>query len=191
MGTERRWICGALLLLLLGASQALAHRGRIVRTLYLEPHGPSQMHLLVHLRMTGSKQRAALLLVSDLNKDGKLSEAERARVEQNLSARALDGLRLFVQGKPVVAPKMKAKLKLPPPKASKAAIELLLHGVVPVPSGAVDLEVRTEPAAEPLGLAYVPGGRPLLEVQPKRGKLKKLLGPGDAVRWRVSAAKAL
>ena len=167
---------------------ARAHEGKVLRSLYLEASA-DQLVVLAHLSVRGEDRQQALRGHVDLNRDGKLDAKEKAGLQELLATRALAGLVLEIDGRPVSVENMQAKLLLP---EEEGPYELATHGTVPLPAAAKTIELRTAPDAEPLTLRLVPGKRRLVS---KRGKLVAKgmreieVGPGDSVVIELSTAQ--
>ncbi len=173
-----RLLAAATILLLF--SNAWAHQGQVTRTLFLEAAG-EQLQILVELKVGGLERRRSLLVLADLDRDGRLSEPERKRLELQLSARALDGLRLQTATASVAIQDVQAKLRLEPEGPSV----LLVLGTARLAGDRWQLS--TTPSAEPVTLRVVPGSRGVIETsrgQLSPGGFNARLGPGDRVIWR-------
>ncbi|MCB9648385.1 MAG: hypothetical protein H6730_17560 [Deltaproteobacteria bacterium] len=62
----------------------------------LEATAEHRLVVVVHLKITGDDQRRALMVLADADRDNRLSCPEEARLEAELTERALGGLRLTV-----------------------------------------------------------------------------------------------
>ncbi len=150
----------------------------------------SKLYVLADIRVPGGKQRAALLALGDVNRNGTIEPAERQEIELHLAKRAFFGVKLWVDTSSATLDGATAKLKIPDDKTQ--GVELMLYGTVPLPEKRARLRVSTEKSGDPLEVHLMAGGdrRP---VSASRGKLgtgvfKTTLGPLDQLSWEISSA---
>ncbi|MCB9652103.1 MAG: hypothetical protein H6730_36705 [Deltaproteobacteria bacterium] len=137
------------------ATPAWAHKGKVTRTLMLEATAEHRLVVVVHLKITGDDQRRALMVLADADRDNRLSRPEEARLEAELTERALGGLRLTVDTATVTLADAQAKLQFP----ADGPVELMVHGTAPLPSDAERITVRTGVSEDPAQLIWMPGAR--------------------------------
>ncbi len=168
-------------LLLLVSTEAQAHKGLALRSLNLEVT-ETELVVLVHLKITGTRQRQALQVVADANRDGHLSPAERDVLRDRLALRALSGLMLKVGSSTVGLSKVQSKLQL----SADGPVEVMVHGVAPFAAADSEVTLRTTAKAEGLAVRAVPGPRRLKAAsrgRPSRiGLYETQMGPGDELK---------
>lgn len=178
----RKLTCGMLLgSLLLVSTGAQAHKGLALRSLNLEVTD-SQLVVLVHLKITGERQRQALQVVADANRDGQLSQAERDTLRDSLASRALSGLKLQVGSSTVTLSQAQSRLQM----NTDGPVEVMVHGVAPFGTADFQVTLRTTARAEGLAVRTVPGPRKLKSAsrgRPARsGLYEAQMGPGDELK---------
>lgn len=157
----------------------LAHQGKVTRTLMVEPSG-DRLHVVVHVKVSGTDRRRVMFGILDGNRDGRLDGRERKRFEAMMLERGLEGLRLYAGTATVALEGVQVKSKV------EESFEVMVHGTAPAGDR---VAVETSPTAEPLDLVVLPGTRP--PVSPSRGRvrggtLKVRVGSGDKVAWAMS-----
>lgn len=171
---------------LLLSAPASAHKGKVTRSLFLEA---TETHLVVlaHISVRGTERRRALVTLADANRDGRLTERERARLRDELAASALFGLELVLGGSKVVLQDAESKLVF----AEGKPIEVAVHGKVELPSRVKQVDLRTSLDLQGLELRLLPGRRRLSSPRAARGEkglLEISVGPGDVVPIAVGAS---
>lgn len=157
------------------------HAGSVKRSLAVEVHGDT-VHVLAHLEVTGKKRREGLLLLADQNRDGRLSKAERTKLETKLAVRALSGVRLLAGTATVSLDGVRAALKTDgnEPEA------VMVIGQAPIPPRTERLTLVTHEAKDGLILMVRPGTRS--PVRASRGRVEKRslrvqVGEYDRISW--------
>lgn len=157
----------------------IGHQGKVTRTLMIEP-SKDRLHVVVHVKMSGTDRRRVLLRILDRNRNGRLDGSEKKRFESTMLERGLAGIRLYSGTATVALEGVEVKSEV------EEAFEVMLHGTVTAKDTAA---VETTPTAEPLDLVVLPGTRPPRSSSRGRirgGTLKVRVGSGDRVEWRMS-----
>ncbi len=179
-------VVGALLVAALGvtlAARASAHDLDAQRALAIEP-SEGQLHLLVRVELPSGKRAAAVWLVADADHDGRLSPAERRRLELLMAERALAGITLetvtATGATRLVLPDAEVKVRVG--DTPRDRIEALLHAAVRRPVRAA-VRVRLSASAAPLSVRVLDGDAPLRSSRGARadGAVADVLRAGDAL----------
>jgi hypothetical protein len=177
-------VLGALLLATLApALPARAHELDAKRALAIEP-SDGQLHLLVRVEVPSGKRATAIWLLADADHDGRLSTAERRRLDLLMAERALAGVTLET-----VTATGAARLVLPDADVKVRAgdtprdrIEALLHASVRRPTR-VALRVRLDASAAPISVRVLDGDAPLRASRGARaeGSVADVLHGGESI----------
>lgn len=164
-------VLGALLFAALASPQpARAHELDAQRALAIEP-SEGQLHLLVRVELPSGKRATAVWLLADADHDGRLSTAERRRLDVLMAERALAGVTLetvtATGAARLVLPDAEVKVRVG--DTPRDRIEALLHASVRRPTR-VALRVRLDASAAPLSVRVLDGDAPLRANRGARGE---------------------
>lgn len=162
---------------------ARAHELDAQRALAIEP-SEGQLHLLVRVELPSGKRATAVWLLADADHDGRLSAAERRRLDLLMAERALAGVSLetvtATGAARLVLPDAEVKVRVG--DTPRDRIEALLHATVRRPTR-VALRVRLDASAAPLSVRVLDGDAPLRPSRGVRaeGSVADVLRGGDAI----------